>query len=114
MLKTSISLVPAVAIISKARPSPFVLGVDALGAVPPIKESHVEMDAAWALYESILKIRMGHAESALVYGFGKIIPGRVAHCFVATAGSVLPGTVVRGQCESRCDASPDDVGAGRL
>ena len=32
----------------------FVLGVDALGAVPPIKESHVEMDAAWALYESIL------------------------------------------------------------
>ena len=30
----------------------FVLGVDSLGAVPPIKESHVEMDAAWALYES--------------------------------------------------------------
>ena len=25
----------------------FVAGVDALGAVPPIKESHVEMDAAW-------------------------------------------------------------------
>ena len=24
----------------------FVAGVDALGAVPPIKESHVEMDAA--------------------------------------------------------------------
>ena len=22
---------------------------------PPIKESHVEMDAAWALYESMLK-----------------------------------------------------------
>ena len=29
----------------------FVLGVDALGAVPPIKESHVEMDAYWALYD---------------------------------------------------------------
>lgn len=55
----------------------FVLGVDALGAVPPIKESHVEMDAAWALYESILKIRMGHAESALVYGFGKSSPGEL-------------------------------------
>ncbi len=53
----------------------FVLGVDALGAVPPIKESHVEMDAAWALFESILKIRMGHADSALVYGFGKSSPG---------------------------------------
>ena len=55
----------------------FVLGVDALGAVPPIKESHVEMDAAWALYESMLKIRMGHAESALVYGFGKSSPGEL-------------------------------------
>ena len=55
----------------------FVLGVDALGAVPPIQESHVEMDAAWALYEAILKIRMGHAESALVYGFGKSSPGEL-------------------------------------
>lgn len=55
----------------------FVLGVDALGAVPPIKESHVEMDAAWALYESILKIRMGHAQSALIYGFGKSSPGEL-------------------------------------
>jgi acetyl-CoA acetyltransferase len=49
----------------------------ALGAVPPIKESHVEMDAAWALYESILKIRMGHADSALIYGFGKSSPGEL-------------------------------------
>lgn len=55
----------------------FVAGVDALGAVPPIKESHVEMDAAWALYESILKIRMGHAESALVYGFGRSSSGEL-------------------------------------
>jgi acetyl-CoA acetyltransferase len=55
----------------------FVLGLDALGAVPPIKESHVEMDAAWALYEAWLKIQMGHAESALVYGFGKSSPGEL-------------------------------------
>lgn len=55
----------------------FVAGVDALGAVPPIKESHVEMDAAWALYEAVLKIRMGHADSALVYGFGKSSPGEL-------------------------------------
>ncbi|MAK44025.1 MAG: lipid-transfer protein, partial [Spongiibacter sp.] len=52
-------------------------GVDALGAVPPIKESHVEMDAAWALYESWLKIQMGQAESALIYGFGKSSPGEL-------------------------------------
>ncbi len=55
----------------------FVAGVDALGAVPPIKESHVEMDAAWALYEAVLKIRTGHAESALLYGFGKSSPGEL-------------------------------------
>ena len=55
----------------------FVAGVDALGAVPPIKESHVEMDAAWALYESMLKIRMGHADSAMIYGFGKSSPGEL-------------------------------------
>jgi acetyl-CoA acetyltransferase len=53
------------------------MGVDALGAVPPVKESHVEMDAAWALYEAMLKIRMGHADSALVYGFGKSSPGEL-------------------------------------
>ena len=55
----------------------FVAGVDALGAVHPIKESHVEIDAAWALYEAILKIRMGHADSALIYGFGKSSPGEL-------------------------------------
>lgn len=49
----------------------FVTAIDALGAVPPISESHVEMDAAWALYEAWLKIQTGEADTALVYGFGK-------------------------------------------
>ena len=49
----------------------FVGAVDALGAWPPIMESHVEMDAAWALYEGWLKIQAGYAESALVFGFGR-------------------------------------------
>lgn len=57
----------------------FVAGVDALGAVPPIKESHVEMDAAWALFEAWLKIQMGQADSALIYGFGKSSPGDLPH-----------------------------------
>ena len=30
----------------------FVNAVDAIGACPPICESHVEMDAAWAFYEA--------------------------------------------------------------
>jgi acetyl-CoA acetyltransferase len=49
----------------------FVQAVDAIGAVPPIMESHVEMDGAWALYEAWVKIACGEAEVALAYGFGK-------------------------------------------
>jgi acetyl-CoA acetyltransferase len=49
----------------------FVQAVDAIGAVPPTMESHVEMDAAWALYEAWVKIVAGEAEIALAYGFGK-------------------------------------------
>jgi acetyl-CoA acetyltransferase len=49
----------------------FVSAVDAIGAVPPAMESHVEMDAAWALYEAWAKILTGEAEIALAYGFGK-------------------------------------------
>ena len=53
----------------------FVMTLDALGAWPPISESHVEMDGAWALYEAWLKIQAGHAETALVYGYSKASPG---------------------------------------
>jgi acetyl-CoA acetyltransferase len=53
----------------------FVGAVDALGAWPPIMESHVEMDAAWALYEAWVKIQAGYADSALVFGFGRASMG---------------------------------------
>ncbi|MDH6243778.1 thiolase domain-containing protein [Mycobacterium sp. OTB74] len=49
----------------------FISAIDSIGAVPPINESHVEMDAAWALYEAYLKILTGEVDTALVYGFGK-------------------------------------------
>ncbi len=49
----------------------FVSAVDAIGALPPVNESHVEMDAAWSLYEAWLKIQTGEVDTALVYGFGK-------------------------------------------
>ncbi len=49
----------------------FVGAVDALGAWPPISESHVEMDGAWALYEAWVKIQCGHADSALCFAFGR-------------------------------------------
>jgi acetyl-CoA acetyltransferase len=53
----------------------FVMAVDALGAWPPIAESHVEMDGAWALYEAWLKIQCGEADSALIFSFGRSSPG---------------------------------------
>ena len=43
--------------------------------MPPINESHVEMDAAWALYEAYIKILTGEVDTALVYGFGKSSAG---------------------------------------
>jgi acetyl-CoA acetyltransferase len=55
----------------------FIAAVDAIGAFPPIMESHVEMDAAWALYEAWVKIRTGEVETALVYGFGKSSAGEL-------------------------------------
>ena len=55
----------------------FVQAVDAIGAFPPVMESHVEMDAAWALYEAWLKLITGEADTALVYGFGKSSAGNL-------------------------------------
>lgn len=59
----------------QGQPFAFVLALDAAGAWPPIPESHVEMDGAWALYEAWVKIQTGQAETALVYSFGKSSPG---------------------------------------
>jgi acetyl-CoA acetyltransferase len=53
----------------------FLSAIDSIGAVPPINESHVEMDAAWALYEAYIKILTGSVDIALVYGFGKSSAG---------------------------------------
>jgi acetyl-CoA acetyltransferase len=53
----------------------FISAIDAIGPVPPINESHVEADAAWALYEAWIKIQTGEIDTALVYGFGKSSAG---------------------------------------
>ncbi len=63
----------------------FVGALDAVGAWPPIKESHVEMDGAWALYEAWIKIQTGDVDSALVYSFGKSSPGDIAEVLQARA-----------------------------
>ncbi|GAA2771290.1 thiolase domain-containing protein [Streptomyces showdoensis] len=55
----------------------FTMALDGVGAWPPISESHVEMDGAWALYEAWVKLLTGEADTALVYSYGKSSPGSV-------------------------------------
>ncbi|MEW2632644.1 thiolase domain-containing protein [Streptomyces sp. NPDC048389] len=55
----------------------FTMALDGVGAWPPISESHVETDGAWALYEAWVKLLTGQADTALVYAYGKSSPGAV-------------------------------------
>src|SRR5687767_10570754 len=59
----------------------FVMNLEAVGAWPPISESHVEMDGAWAMYEAWVRLQHGDIDSALVFGSGKSSPGTPAHIF---------------------------------
>jgi acetyl-CoA acetyltransferase len=55
----------------------FVTTLDGVAAWPPIAESHVEMDGAWALYEAWVKLQIGEIDTALIYGYGKSAPGNL-------------------------------------
>ncbi len=59
------------------QPFSFVSALDAVGAWPPIVESHVEMDGAWALYEGWVRLQHGDLDSALVYAVGKSSMGNL-------------------------------------
>ncbi len=49
----------------------FVQNIDAIGAWPPKRDSHVEMDGAWALYEAYLRLQMDDIDVALAMGSGR-------------------------------------------
>jgi acetyl-CoA acetyltransferase len=53
----------------------FVSTLDGVGPWPPIQESHVEMDGAWALYEAWVKLQLGEIDTALIYSYSKSSPG---------------------------------------
>ncbi|OIK26189.1 thiolase domain-containing protein [Streptomyces malaysiense] len=53
----------------------FTMTLDGVGAWPPVSESHVEMDGAFALYEAWSRLLTGEADTALVYAYGKSSPG---------------------------------------
>jgi acetyl-CoA acetyltransferase len=53
------------------RPFSFTMAIDGVGLWPPKRESHVEMDGAWALYEAWVRLQHGDVDTALVYAYGK-------------------------------------------
>jgi acetyl-CoA acetyltransferase len=58
-------------------PFSFVMALDAVGVWPPMRESHVEMDGAWALYEAWTLLQEGEIDTALVYSFGRSSPAQL-------------------------------------
>lgn len=59
----------------------FVMNLEAVGAWPPITESHVEMDGAWAMYEAWVRLQEGDIDTALAFGSGKSSPGNPAEIY---------------------------------
>jgi acetyl-CoA acetyltransferase len=59
-------------------PFAFVSNLEAAGAWPPISESHVEADGAWALYEAWVRLLEGDIDVALAFGSGKSSPSNPA------------------------------------
>jgi acetyl-CoA acetyltransferase len=55
-------------------PFAFVTNLEAAGAWPPISESHVEADGAWAMYEAWVRLQEDDIDVALAFGSGKSSP----------------------------------------
>ena len=49
----------------------FVQNIDAIGAWPPKRDSHVEMDGAWALYEAWVRLLLGDIDICVAMGSGR-------------------------------------------
>lgn len=55
----------------EGRTFAYIESLDAVGAWPPISESHVEMDAAWAFHEAWAWLQLNEGDIALIYGIGR-------------------------------------------
>lgn len=56
----------------------FTQVLDVMGAWPPVEDSHLEMDAAFAAYYAWLRLQTGACDTAMVVGFGKSSEGELA------------------------------------
>lgn len=84
----------------------FVSTLDAVGPWPPIQESHVEMDGAWALYEAWVKLQLGEVDTALVYCYAKSSPGDLPMVLTRqldpiTVGPLWPDTISLAALQAR-------------
>lgn len=84
----------------------FVSTLDAVGPWPPIQESHVEMDGAWALYEAWVKLQLGEIDTALVYAYAKSSPGDLPMVLTRqldpiTVGPLWPDSVSMAALQAR-------------
>jgi hypothetical protein len=59
-------------------PFAFVQNIDGVGAWPPVYESHVEMDGAWALFEAWIRLTAGRHRHRARERFGKSVAGHAA------------------------------------
>jgi acetyl-CoA acetyltransferase len=59
-------------------PFAFVTNLEAAGSWPPISESHVEADGAFAFYEAWMRLQEGDIDIALAFGSGKSSPSNPA------------------------------------
>jgi acetyl-CoA acetyltransferase len=88
------------------QPFSFVMSLDAFGPFPPISESHVDMDGAWALYEAWVKMQLGKTDIALVYAYGKSSPGNIRKVLTRqldpyTLGPLWPDSVSLAALQAR-------------
>ncbi len=94
-------------------PFSFVSALDAVGPWPPIVESHVEMDGAWALYEAWVRLQVGDIDSALVFSFGKSSLGDInnisaLHLDPYYTASLWPDPVSLAALQARALLDSDD------
>lgn len=96
----------------EGRPFSFGFVLDLVGAVPPIEESHVEMDGAWAAYDAWLRIQAGDVDTALVVAWGKSSEGSLARVlnssldpFYEAPLGLDPVAVAALQCRGWMDAT---------
>ncbi len=84
----------------------FVMILDGVGPWPPIQESHVEMDGAWALYEAWVKLQLGEIDTALVYCCARASAGDLPMVLTRqldpyTAGPLWPDSISLAALQAR-------------